>query len=465
MTFNDPAPVGHHIAGRRMLLGPLLPLHGPANGQIQRWVHHAEGPQIVQAVASAATAQAEWAGGSPVERDQVLRRLHQRLEAEQDLLAAMLSAELGKTPGEALAEVRLGLQWLAEGGGATPQGLHRAAALDEQWTLDEPLGVVAAATPFCEPLASCMALLPAASAAGNALIWKPSPLAPSLGPWMAEALLASGAPPGLLQVLQGGPEVAQGLLHHPQVAAFALLGSNETARAVRARGAELGKPVLAVGSLFNHGVVMPDADLDALLPALLRAAYGCAGQQGLAMSTLVLVGTAGDALMPRLAERVQQLRAGPPHWPNTDFGPLVSAQERARVEALIEAGARDGAQLWVDGRGLQVAGHLQGHYLGGTLFDHVQPWMQIAQQPPFGPVLLGLRVRDLDGALQLLQERPGVHAACLFTRDGAAARAFAQAAPVARVGINVTQPAPADGLAVRRFFSRQKAVQQRWRSG
>lgn len=480
--FDDPGPVPHHIAGRRQPLGPLHPLEQPATGRVARWVHHAEGPQIVQALDAASLAQADWVRRPSSERLAVLQRFQRRAEDGCGALAAMLVAELGRTQPEAEAEVARALAGLAAAATLPPAGRHLPGSIDglDQWTQGEALGVVVAVTPFCDPLALALSLLPQALAAGNAFIWKPSPLTPSCSLWVAENLLAAGAPPGLVQVLQGGPEVAMGLLHHPQVAALSVAGRSDTAQALFAAGGQLGKRVQALGGASNLVVVMPDADLDAATEALLQGAYGCAGQRGLATAAVVLVGSAGDALMPRLAERVRQLRVGNPAQAGVQLGPLISRAARERVEALVRSAELDGARLWVDGRGLQVAGHLQGHYLGGTLIDHVQPWMRTYQEEVYGPVLLGLRVRSLDAALDLLHEQASAQAVGLFTRDAATARALAQAAPAGQVGINVPLPHPAAGLGLGGsktgllggqplggagqwdFYTRRKAVMQRW---
>ncbi|WP_374658599.1 aldehyde dehydrogenase family protein [Inhella sp.] len=481
-SFENPGPVPHHIGGRRLELGPLQALEQPATGRVARWVHQAEGPQIVQALAAAQVAQGTWAQRAPGERLAVLQRFQRLLEDGRERLVALLVAELGRTLPEAEAEVARTLAHSAADTTLPPPGRHLSESSDglDQWTQGEPLGVVVGVAPFCDPLALPLSLLVPALLSGNAFIWKPSPLTPSCSLFVAEALLAAGAPPGLVQVLQGGPEVAMGLLHHPEVEALSVAGRSETARALYAAGGQLGKRVQALGGAKNHLVVMPDADLDAAASALLQSAFGGAGQQGLATAAVVLVGSAGDALMPRLAERVRQLRVGPPGQPGVQLGPLISRAAKERVEALVHSAELDGARLWVDGRGVQVAGHLQGHYLGGSLIDHVQPWMRIYQEEVYGPVLLGLRVRSLEAALELLQEQSAAQAVGLFTRDGGTARAFARAVPAGQVGINVPLPQPAAGLGLGGskagllgghplggagqwdFYTRRKAVMQRW---
>lgn len=483
-SLADPAPVPHHIAGRRQALGPLAPVHNPATGAQIRQVHQAEPAQWAAAVESARVAQADWARQTPTARAQVLRRWAQRIEAEQEALAALIVAEQGKTRAEALDELRRGLELIEHAANARELlgGRHSAQAAQDldQWTLPQALGVTAGVTPFNAPFLAPMGMAPLALACGNAFILKPSPLTPSVSVWLAEALLAAGLPPGVFQVLQGGPEVAQGLLAHPQVTALSFVGRSAAAQEIGARGGQLGKRVQALGGAKNHAVVMPDADLDAAASALVDSAFGMAGQRCMAVSALVLVGSAGDALIDRLAERLRRLRVGPGHQAGVDMGPVISQAAQARIEALIRSGELDGAKLVIDGRGLQVAGHLKGHFLGPTLFDQVQPWMSIYQEEIFGPVLVALRVRDLDSALTLVAEHPAAQGVSLFTRDGGLARRFTQQVDSGSVGINVALPAPThwwgaggwrgqalgalhaaspEGVG---FYTRRKAVAARW---
>ncbi len=483
----DNTPVPQHIAGRRVALGPMAPIHDPATGARSRELHQAERAQILQAVESAKIAQPQWAAEPAAERTRVLRRFAQQVDAGRERLAAMLVAEQGKTRVEALDELRRGLEFI-EYACAAPEllgGRHiaQAAAGLDQWALPQALGVCVGVTPFNAPFLVPMWMAPLALACGNAFILKPSPLAPSASVWLAEALLSAGLPPGLFQVLQGGAPVAQELLSHPDVAALSFVGSSAVARQLYAQGGELGKRVLALGGAKNHAVVMPDlspAELDAAADALMEAAYGMAGQRCMAVSVLLLVGSAGDALVGRLAARAAALRVGPGKQDGVGMGPVISAAARQRIEALIHSGEMDGAKLVLDGRGLQVAGHLNGYYLGPTLFDQVQPWMRIYQEEIFGPVLVCLRVRDLDSAMLLIHEHPAAQGAALFTRDGGAARRFTQGVEAGSVGLNVALPHPMAWLGAGgwkgspygalqgygpdgvRFYTRRKAVMANW---
>jgi malonate-semialdehyde dehydrogenase (acetylating)/methylmalonate-semialdehyde dehydrogenase len=482
--YTDSAPIPHHIAGRRLELGPVTPVHNPATGQVARWVHEAEGPQIVQAVASAKAAQPAWGAMPAQQRARVLMRFLQQAQSQRELLASMITAEHGKTFDDALGEVQRGLDIVEYACGAPNllMGQHSAQAATglDHWTIPQPLGITVGVTPFNFPFMVPMWMAPMALACGNAFILKPSPLDPSPGIWMAEALLAAGLPPGVFQVLHGGAEVVNGLLHHPDVAALSFVGSTAVARDLYAKGGSLGKRVQALGGAKNHLVVMPDADMDAAVEALVGAAYGSAGERCMAISVAVLVGKAPEVLLPKLTERVRALRMGAGHQDGVEMGPVISAAAKARIEDLIDSGEKDGAKLLVDGRGRQVAGHLNGFFLGGTLFDQVQPWMRIYQEEIFGPVLVCLHVPDLGAALELIHSHPYANGVSLFTRDGGAAREFTQAVQVGMVGINVPIPVPmawmgfggwkaslfgelhAYGPDAVRFYTRRKAVMQRW---
>ncbi len=480
--YSDSDAVPHHIAGRRLAVGPLSPVHNPAHGQVSRQLHQAEAAQIGMALESAKQAQIAWAACPPVERARVLQRFAREVEAGQEQLGNIIVAEQGKTRAEAQDELRRGLAFIEQACAVPELLVGRHGGLDE-WTLPQPLGVCAGVTPFNAPFLVPMWMTPLALACGNAFILKPSPLTPSASVWLAEALLAAGLPPGVFQVLQGGPAVVQGLLQHPDLAALSFVGQSRSARQLYAQGGELGKRVQALGGAKNHAVVMPDlspTQLDACAAALIEAAYGMAGQRCMAISALLLVGSAGDALLQRLVERLARWRVGPGHQEGVDMGPLGSAEAKTRVEALIRSGELDGAKLLVDGRGLQVAGHLGGYYLGPTLFDHVQPWMQVYQEEAFGPLLVCLRVRDLDSALAVIHAHPQAQGAALFTRDGGLARRFTQQVETGMVGINVALPQPMAWLGAGgwkgsqlgalqaygpdgvRFYTRRKAVMEHW---
>lgn len=470
-VYTDPQPVAHHIAGQPVLAGPLLPVHNPATGQVARWVHQAEGPQIVQAVAAARSAQRAWAEWPLAQRAQLLQGLHQRLLQAGPELALRICSEQGKRLQDAQAECARALEWLALACAAPAlAGMAQAQP--------QPLGVSLGVTASSNPLLQPLALAPLALVCGNSFILKPSPRAPSVALWLAEALQAAGLPAGVFQVLQGGAETVQGLLCHPDVAALSFVGRSAVARALYARGAELGKRVQALGSAKNHLVVLPDADLDAACAALVDGAFGPPGPGGQAVAVALLVGSTADALIPRLMDLARNRRAGAGWLPEVDQAPLGSAEAKASVERLIACGAEDGARLLVDGRGLRVAGLEGGYFVGASLIDEVQPWMRIYQEELAGPVLLCLRVPDLAAALELINSHPLAQAAWLHTRSGAAAQAFAAQAAVAQVGINIAQPSACLGLggwrasqfgepfgsgpAALRFHTRPQRVLQHW---
>ncbi|WP_310739896.1 CoA-acylating methylmalonate-semialdehyde dehydrogenase [Inhella proteolytica] len=483
-VYTDPHPVAHHIAGQAVLAGPLAPVHNPATGQVARWVHQAEGPQIVQAVAAAVAAQRPWGEMPVAQRARVLQRFLHLAQGAGRELAQRIGSEQGKTLDDALGEVRRALEFV-EFACAAPAllgGRYSAQAATglDHWTQPQPLGVTVGVTASSCPFMLPLWMAPLALVCGNSFILKPSPLAPSAALWIAEALREAGLPPGVFQVLQGGAETVNGLICHPEVAALSFVGRSSVARSLYARGAELGKRVQALGSAKNHLVVLPDADLDAACEALVGAAFGSAGQRCMAVSVALLVGHTADALIPRLMDRARNLRVGPGWQEGVELGPLSSAEAMARVERLIGCGAEDGARLLVDGRGLRVRGHEGGFFVGATLIDEVQPWMRIYQEEVFGPVLLCLRVPDLEAAQALIAAHPLAQAAVLYTRSGAAARRFVQQVPVGAVGINVPLPQPlawmgfggwkgslygepaAYGPEAFHFYTRQKAVLQRW---
>jgi len=343
--------------------------------------------------------------------------------------------------------------------------------------------VVAGITPFNFPFMVPMWMAPLALACGNSFILKPSERDPSPSLFMAELWREAGLPDGVFNVLQGDKLVVDALLTHPDVRALSFVGSTPIARHIYETGARHGKRVQALGGAKNHLVVMPDADLDQALDALIGAAYGSAGERCMAISVAVLVGDVGERLVPRLAERVRQLRIGDGMDAASEMGPIVTREARDRIEACIAAGVAEGAQLVVDGRGHRVAGREAGFFTGGTLFDHVKPGMRLHEEEIFGPVLACMRVPDLDAALDLINRHPYGNGVSCYTRDGGVAREFSRRVQVGMVGINVPIPVPmawqgfggwkqslfgdmhAYGEEGVRFYTRQKSVMQRWPRG
>jgi malonate-semialdehyde dehydrogenase (acetylating)/methylmalonate-semialdehyde dehydrogenase len=349
------------------------------------------------------------------------------------------------------------------------------------YSLRQPLGVVAGITPFNFPAMVPLWMLAPAIACGNAFILKPSEKDPSCGVRLAELFLEAGGPAGVLNVLHGDAEAVDALLAHPSIQAISFVGSTPVARHVYATAASHGKRVQSMGGAKNHLVVMPDADLDLAVDALMGAAYGSAGERCMAVSVAVAVGEAtADALRDRLASRVRELRIGPSTKSGMDMGPLVTEAHRDRVAGYVSIGVDEGAELVVDGRGIRVAGHDDGFFLGGCLFDRVTPAMRIYREEIFGPVLCLVRAGSFDEALGIVNGHEYGNGASVFTRDGHSAREFADRVQSGMVGVNVPIPVPLafysfggwknsafgdqnqHGMDGVRFFTKLKTVTSRW---
>jgi len=340
--------------------------------------------------------------------------------------------------------------------------------------------VVAGITPFNFPCMVPCWMFPVALAAGNTFILKPSERDPSPSLFMAELLKQAGLPDGAFNVVQGDKVAVDALIEHPDVQAISFVGSTPIAHYIHQRGSEFGKRVQALGGAKNHLVVMPDADLDQTVDALIGAAYGSAGERCMAISVAVLVGGIADRIVPLLAERARTLKIKDGMQLDAEMGPIVTRQALERIEGYIALGVEEGAQLVVDGRGLRVPGHEAGFFTGGTLFDHVTPQMRIYKEEIFGPVLSCVRVADFNAAVKLVNEHEYGNGVACYTSDGNVAREFARRVQVGMVGINVPIPVPmawhgfggwkkslfgdmhAYGEEGVRFYTRQKSVMQRW---
>jgi len=469
---------GEEVPGKGTRTGPVFE---PATGSVAREVRLASAADVDTAVASAAQALPAWAATTPARRARVMFRFRALLDAHLDELAQIASQEHGKVPADARGELVRGLE-VVEFACGIPHLLKGEHSTDvgtgvDSWSLRQPVGVCAGITPFNFPAMVPMWMFPVAIACGNTFVLKPSEKVPSAALRLAELLREAGLPPGVFNVVNGDAEAVNRLLEHPDVAAVSFVGSTPVAEHVYRVASLHGKRVQALGGAKNHLVVMPDADPDAAADALTGAAYGSAGERCMAVSVAVAVGGIADALVASLAARVEQLRVGPE--PDADMGPLVTADHRARVVSYIESGVAEGARLVVDGRA-RAFGNSTGYFLGGSLFDHVTPSMRIYQEEIFGPVLVVVRVPDLAAALALVNEHEFGNGAAIFTRDGGAARQFAQAAYAGMIGVNVPIPVPVayhsfggwkrslfgplhvhgpDGV---RFYTRLKTVTARW---
>jgi len=480
------AEIGHFIAGRKTAGSSTRrqAVWNPATGQVARQVVLGSAEDVHAAVAAAQAAFPAWSETPPLRRARVLQQFLQLLNEERDTLAAMITAEHGKVFSDAQGEVTRGIEIVEFACGA-PQLLKtdftdQVGTGIDNWVLRQPLGVVAGITPFNFPVMVPMWMFPVALATGNTFVLKPSERDPSPALYLAELLQRAGLPEGVFNVVNGDKLAVDTLLTHPDVKAVSFVGSTPIAQYIYETGAKQGKRVQALGGAKNHMVVMPDADLDQAVDALIGAAYGSAGERCMAISVAVLVGDVADQIVPKIAERAKALKVGNGIAPDAEMGPIVTAEAKARIEGYVDIGVKEGATLVVDGRGLTVPGHENGFFTGGTLFDHVTPAMRIYQEEIFGPVLACVRVKDFAAAVALVNAHEYANGVACFTRDGHIAREFARRIQVGMVGINVPIPVPmawhgfggwkrslfgdlhAYGEEGVRFYTRQKSVMQRW---
>ena len=483
--------VPHWIGGRPVEgSGPRLTVFDPATGAATREIALAGGGEVAAAVASGQAAWRAWAETPPVRRARVLARFLALLTERRDALAALITSEHGKVFSDAQGEVTRGIE-IVEFACGIPQLLKgqftdQVSTGIDNWTLRQPLGVVAGVTPFNFPCMVPCWMFPLAIACGNTFVLKPSERDPSAAIFMARLFAEAGLPAGVLNVVHGDKSAVDALLDHRDVRALSFVGSTAIAHYVYQRGAAAGKRVQALGGAKNHMVVMPDADLEQAADALIGSAFGSAGERCMAISVAVLVGDTADRIMPRLAERARRLRVGNGMQPDAEMGPLISHAARERIRAYIEDGVASGAQLLVDGRQhsaggeFSVPGHEHGFWLGASLFDQVTPQMRIYREEIFGPVLSCVRVPDFAAAVELVNGHTLANGVACYTRDGNIAREFARRIEVGMVGINVPIPVPmawhgfggwksslfgdmhAYGEEGVRFYTRQKSVMQRW---
>ncbi|QJD99148.1 CoA-acylating methylmalonate-semialdehyde dehydrogenase [Massilia forsythiae] len=478
--------IGHVINGTETQGsgGRFADVFNPALGTPCARVALADAADVDAAVAAAAAAFPAWAATPPLARARVLFAYLQLCRQHADDFAALVTREHGKTFSDAQGEVVRGIE-VIEFAVGIPQLLKgeftdQVARGIDAWSMRQPLGVVAGITPFNFPVMVPMWMFPIAIACGNTFILKPSERDPSPSLLHAKLLKQAGLPDGVFNVVQGDKAAVDALLDHPDIQALSFVGSTPIAETIYARGTASGKRVQALGGAKNHMVVMPDADMEMAVDALVGAAYGSAGERCMAISVAVAVGDAADKLVPALAARAAALKIGDGMTAGAEMGPVVSAEARRRIEGLIGEGVEQGATLLVDGRGHRVEGRENGFFVGGTLFDHVQPSMSIYQEEIFGPVLCVVRVPDVGSALELVNGNQYGNGVAVFTRDGGVAREFVRQAQAGMVGVNVPLPVPmafnsfggwkrslfgdhhAYGPEGVRFYTRHKAVMQRW---
>ncbi|MCC7180246.1 MAG: CoA-acylating methylmalonate-semialdehyde dehydrogenase [Acidobacteria bacterium] len=486
MSTTAVAAISHWIGGRSAEpLGPRrLDVTNPATGAVIRSVALAGAEDVDRAVKAAHAAFPDWQATTPLRRARILTRFRELLERHQLELATLVSEEHGKVLADAKGSVQRGIEVVEFACGAPHllKGEHAGGVgrdVDAYSRL-QPLGVCVGITPFNFPAMVPLWMFPVALACGNTFILKPSEKVPSTSMRMAELLREAGLPDGVFNIVHGDKEAVDALLVHPLVRAVSFVGSTPVARHVYTTAASAGKRVQALGGAKNHAVIMADADLEFTADALTGAAFGSAGERCMAISVAVAVGEVADPLVARLAEKARALKVGPGTVATSEMGPLVSRAHRDRVRGYVDDGVASGATLVVDGRGLVVAGHDSGFFLGPTIFDHVTEDMSIYRDEIFGPVLSVVRVASLDEAIGLLNRNAYGNGCAIFTGSGASARRFEEHVEVGMVGINVPIPVPmaffsfggwkqslfgdlhVHGMEGVYFYTRTKAVTSRW---
>ncbi|WDG79059.1 CoA-acylating methylmalonate-semialdehyde dehydrogenase [Pseudomonas chlororaphis] len=483
--MSDAPVIGHYIDGQVQGSGERFAnVFNPATGRVQARVALASQKTVDDAVASAMKAFPAWSEQSALRRSRVMFKFKELLDRHHNELAEIITREHGKVLSDARGEVTRGIEIVEFACGApsllkTDFSDNIGGGIDN-WNLRQPLGVCAGVTPFNFPVMVPLWMIPLALVSGNCFILKPSERDPSASLLMARLLTEAGLPDGVFNVVQGDKAAVDGLLQHPDIEAISFVGSTPIAEYIHRQASSRGKRVQALGGAKNHMIVMPDADLDQAADALIGAAYGSAGERCMAISIAVAVGDVGDRLIEKLRPRIDQLKIGNGMQGDSDMGPLVTAEHKAKVEAFIDQGVAQGAQLLVDGRGFKVPGAEQGFFVGATLFDGVTTEMSIYQEEIFGPVLGIVRVADFASAVALINAHEFGNGVSCFTSDGGVARAFARNIKVGMVGINVPIPVPmawhsfggwkrslfgdhhAYGEEGLRFYSRYKSVMQRW---
>jgi len=481
--------VNHFISGKSVAgtSGRFGDIFNPATGERTRRVALADAGEVDAAVKAAAAAFPDWAATPPLTRARVLFRFRELLDRHADEFARIVTDEHGKVLSDAKGEVTRGME-VVEFACGIPQLLkgeysEQVGRGIDNWSVRQPLGIVAGITPFNFPVMVPMWMFPVALACGNCFILKPSERDPSAGMRIAALLKEAGLPDGVFSVVNGDKTAVDAILHHPGISAVSFVGSSAIAEYIYATGAANGKRVQALGGAKNHMVVMPDADLDQATDALMGAAYGAAGERCMAVSVAVAVGKIGDKLIDKLEPRIRALKIGPGTDPEAEMGPLVTKQHLDKVRGYIDHGVKEGAKLVVDGRGLKLQGYEDGFFLGGSLFDQVTPEMKIYRDEIFGPVLAVVRAPDFDYASRIINAHEYGNGTAIFTRDGDAAREFASRIQIGMVGINVPIPVPMAfhsfggwkrslfgdhfmyGPEGVRFFTRMKTVMARWPTG
>ena len=481
--------IDHLIAGSAgSAASRFTDVFDPNTGKMQARVGLGTAADLERAVAAASKAQRAWAMTNPQRRARVMFRFKELIEKNMEELAVLLSSEHGKVVADSKGDIQRGLE-VIEFACGVPHLLkgdytQGAGPGIDVYSMRQPLGIVSGITPFNFPAMIPMWMFGVAIAVGNAFILKPSERDPSVPVRLAELMLEAGAPEGILQVVQGDKEMVDAILDHPEIKAVSFVGSSDIAHYVYQRGVAAGKRVQAMGGAKNHGIVMPDADLDQVVADLAGAAFGSAGERCMALPVVVPVGEkTAIALREKLIPAIDALRVGISTDTEAHYGPVVTAAHKAKIESYIQMGVDEGAELVVDGRGFTLQGHEEGFFVGPTLFDKVTTGMRTYQEEIFGPVLQIVRAETFENAVRLPSEHQYGNGVAIFTRNGHAAREFAARVNVGMVGINVPIPVPVayhtfggwkrsafgdtnqHGMEGVKFFTKVKTITQRWPDG
>ena len=482
--------VPHYISGKTVegQSGRFGDIYNPSTGEVQAQVQLATQDELSEAVAVAVAAQQGWSATNPQRRARVMFKFKELLEANMDELAAILSSEHGKVIADSKGDIQRGLEVIEFACGIPHllKGEYTEGAGPgiDVFSVRQPLGVVAGITPFNFPAMIPMWMFGVAIACGNAFILKPSEKDPTVPLRLAELMTEAGLPEGVLNVVHGDKTAVDAILTHPDIKAVSFVGSSDIAHYVYSNGTANGKRVQAMGGAKNHGIIMPDADMDQVIADFSGAAYGSAGERCMALPVAVPVGKdTADEFVSRMKEEVGKLKIGISTDAEAHYGPVVSSAHREKIENYIKMGVDEGADLVVDGRGHSLQGHENGFFIGPTLFDNVTPDMQSYQEEIFGPVLQVVRAENLEEAASLPSSHQYGNGVAIFTRNGLAAREFASKVNVGMVGINVPIPVPVayhtfggwkrsafgdvnqHGPEGVRFYTKVKTMTQRWPSG
>lgn len=488
-TTHAESVVGHFIGGRDVAdTHRSAPVMNPATGSVSRHVAMASPDTVEEAVTAARMAFPDWKNTQPAKRARIMFSFKRLLEEHADEIVAAITEEHGKVLDDALGEFQRGVEVVDYACGIAEllkgEYSKNVGPGIDSWSDHQPLGVVAGITPFNFPAMVPMWMYPMAIACGNTFVLKPSEKDPSASMLIAHLFQEAGLPDGVFNIVNGDKEAVDALLANDQVEAVSFVGSTPVAEYIYATGTSNGKRVQALGGAKNHAIVMPDADIDNAVAALVGAAYGSCGERCMAISVVICVGDeVADRVVNKLEQRLCTLRVGNGTDRNSDMGPLVTREHHARVRGYVDLGVREGAALVVDGRDLVVKGYEEGFFLGPCLFDRVTPQMRIYREEIFGPVLCVVRAESEQRAMQFINEHEYGNGTCIFTRDGEAARYFADNIKVGMVGINVPLPVPvayhsfggwkrsffgdlcAYGPDSVRFHTRRKTIMQRWPAG